>query len=74
MLASVVLIGIIGGSLAPIFYELGIEVNYPISEIVTVSTMSLMYNIFPTLFLLVFLIPDIGEYSVHVLTCTAMIS
>ena len=49
------------GSLAPMFYELGIEANYPISEIVTVGAMSTLYNVWPTLFLLVFLIPQVGK-------------
>ena len=45
----------------PLFYEMAIEANYPISENVTSGMLSLAFNVFPLLFLAVFFIPNVGK-------------
>jgi len=39
------------------------ESTYPITETMTSGIMNLTYNIIPLFFVLVFLIPNVGEFS-----------
>ena len=45
----------------PLFYELGMEANFPISETVTAGVMSFAFNTIPLVILLVFWVPNIGN-------------
>ena len=59
--ASVILVGLCNNGSIPLFFEMAAEKNYPVSEIVTASMITLMFNVWPIIFLLVFLIPNIGK-------------
>ena len=58
---AVIIQGLCNTAPIPLFYEMAIESNYPIDEIVTSGMMSIMYNVFPIAFLGIFFIPNIGE-------------
>ena len=47
----------------PLYFELAMESTYPITETMTSGIMNLTYNIIPLFFVLVFLIPNVGEFS-----------
>ena len=64
---AVVVQGLCVNGAIPLYYELAIECTYPITEVVSSGMMTIIYQIGPLLFLLVFLIPHIGkENSVSV--------
>ena len=66
--ASVILQGICVNGPIPLFYEMAIEANYPISENVTSGMLSVSYNLSPLLFLAVFFIPKLGT-KIHSTSC-----
>lgn len=47
----------------PLYYELGVDLSYPVPEILVSGLITASDNISSSLFLLVFLIPGIGECS-----------
>ena len=61
--AASILQGLCNNGAIPLFYELAIENTYPITEVCISTVMTVVYNILPLLFLLIFLIPNVGESS-----------
>lgn len=47
----------------PLYYELGVDLSYPVPEILVSGLITASDNISSSLFLLIFLIPNVGECS-----------
>ena len=55
-----ILQGLCNNGAIPLFYELAIEATYPVTEVCISTVMTLVYNTLPLLFLVIFLIPNVG--------------
>lgn len=53
------------GAASPLFYEMACEVTYPVAEGVTNLVLTLVNNIAGLLFLLVQLVPNIGDWTLY---------
>lgn len=53
--------GLFNNGAIPLYYELAMETTYPMAEVVTSAMMTIIYNIIPLIFLLLFWIPGIGH-------------
>lgn len=51
----------------PLFYELTVESTYPVAEGVTTGLLTLINNSFTVIFLLVLMIPGVGEWKINTL-------
>ena len=53
----------------PLYYELAIESTYPVAEVCTSMMMTVMYNVFPLIFLIFnFISDELGKTSGFVST------
>ena len=51
----------------PLYYELAIESTYPVAEVCTSMMMTVMYNVFPLIFLIFnFISDELGKTSIVV--------
>lgn len=62
LFTAAILQGLSNNGAVPLYYELAIENTYPVPEVCVSTIMTIVYNILPLLFLLIFLIPNVGEY------------
>ena len=53
--------GLFNNGAVPLYYELAIENTYPVAEVCNSTIMTFVYNCIPLFFLIIFLIPNVGE-------------
>ena len=61
--ASTILASSLTYSASPIFFEFCVEIVYPVPEGIVGGFLTCVYNTFGMIFLFLFYIPEIGEYS-----------
>ena len=59
--ATLILLGTSINASVPLYYEVCIEAVYPVSESLATGIIMICYNLFPVLFLLVGLVPNLGK-------------
>lgn len=59
---AAVLQGLSNNGAVPLYFELAIETTYPVTEVCVSTIMNILYNVLPLLFLLIFLIPNVGTH------------